>query len=152
MKFTIESAVAPDRVADLVELMRTAWWMADRTPDDVVRLLEHSDLVVALTHHERLVGFARVLTDYTYVALVLDVIVDESHRGSGLGAALMDALVGHSQLATVRSLELVCQPELMPFYRRWGFTDKVGRSRLMRRTSDPRLTNKSGGSMESPRI
>lgn len=41
-------------------------------------------------------------------------------------------------------------PDLMPFYRRWGFTDQVGRSRLMRRTSDPRLTNKSGGSMGAP--
>jgi predicted GNAT family N-acyltransferase len=141
MDLTIESVIAPDRVPDLVELMRTAWWMADRTPDDVVQLLEHSDLVVALTHHERLVGFARVLTDYTYVALILDVIVDESHRGAGLGAALMDAVVDHPRLADVRSLELVCQPDLMPFYRRWGFTDQVGRSRLMRRTTDPRLTN-----------
>lgn len=141
MDLTIESAIAPDRVPDLVELMRTAWWMADRTSDDVVQLLEHSDLVVALTQNERLVGFARVLTDYTYVALILDVIVDDSHRGAGLGAALMDAVVGNPRLATVRSLELVCQPDLMPFYRRWGFTDQVGRSRLMRRTTDPRLTN-----------
>jgi predicted GNAT family N-acyltransferase len=141
MDLTIESAVEPDRVPDLVELMRTAWWMADRTSDDVVQLLEHSDLVIALTHNERLVGFARVLTDYTYVALILDVIVDESLRGAGLGAALIDAVVDHPRLATVRSLELVCQPDLMPFYRRWGFTDQVGRSRLMRRTADPRLTN-----------
>jgi predicted N-acetyltransferase YhbS len=136
-----ESTVPASRVPELLDLMRTAWWMSDRTASEVRDLLEHSDLVVALTHRptDRLVGFARILTDYTYVALVLDVIVDETHRGSGLGAALMDAVVHHPRLADVRSVELVCQPDLMPFYRRWEFTEEVGGSRLMRRTADPRL-------------
>jgi GNAT superfamily N-acetyltransferase len=140
---TIESEVQPSRIPELTDLMRTAWWMSDRTAAEVARLLEHSDLVTALTHRptDRLVGFARVLTDYTQIALVLDVIVDESHRGSGAGAALLDAVVNRAELATVRSLELVCQPELIPFYRRWGFTDQVGASTLMRRTSDARLTS-----------
>lgn len=47
------------------------------------------------------------------------------------------------ELADVVSIELVCQPELTPFYRRRGFSDQVGRSRLMRHTSDPRLTGAS---------
>jgi hypothetical protein len=34
---------------------------------------------------------------------------------------------------------VVCQPELVAFYRRWGFTERVGRSRLLRRTADPLL-------------
>ncbi|MGZ0147081.1 GNAT family N-acetyltransferase [Kribbella sp. WER1] len=127
------------RVSELTELMRTAWWMSDRTTADVERLLANSDLVFAVLDDDKLVGFARVLTDHTYVALLLDVIVDESYRGTGVGAVLLDAVVDHPALAAVRSLELVCQPELVPFYRRWGFTDEVGRSRLMRRTTDARL-------------
>ena len=138
---TIQAEVPPSRIAELTDLMRTAWWMSDRTPAEVSRLVEHSDIVTTLTLADRLVGFARVLTDYTHIALVLDVIVDESRRGSGLGAALLDAVVNHPQLAAVRSLELVCQPELIPFYRRWGFTDQVGSSTLMRRTTDARLTS-----------
>lgn len=138
---TIQAEVPPSRIAELTDLMRTAWWMSDRTPAEVARLVEHSDIVITLTLADRLVGFARVLTDYTHIALVLDVIVDESRRGSGLGAALLDAVVNHPQLAAVRSLELVCQPELIPFYRRWGFTDQVGSSTLMRRTTDARLTS-----------
>ena len=138
---TIQAEVPPSRIQELTDLMRTAWWMSDRTPAEVSRLLEHSDMVTTVTLADRLVGFARVLTDYTHLALVLDVIVDESQRGSGLGAALLDAVVNHPKLATVRSLELVCQPELIPFYRRWGFTDQVGSSTLMRRTTDARLTS-----------
>jgi GNAT superfamily N-acetyltransferase len=138
---TIQTEVPPSRIPELTDLMRTAWWMSDRTPAEVSRLLEHSDMVTTVTLADRLVGFARVLTDYTHLALVLDVIVDESHRGSGLGAALLDAVVNHPELVDVRSLELVCQPELIPFYRRWGFTDQVGSSTLMRRTTDARLTS-----------
>ncbi|MEV4261619.1 GNAT family N-acetyltransferase [Kribbella sp. NPDC049584] len=138
---TIQADVPPDRIAELTALMRTAWWMSDRTPAEVARLVAHSNIVTTLTLADRLVGFARVLTDYTHIALVLDVIVDEFHRGSGLGAALLDAVVNHPELAAVRSLELVCQPELVPFYRRWGFTDQVGSSMLMRRTADARLTS-----------
>jgi len=138
---TVQAEVPPSRIAELTDLMRMAWWMSDHTPAEVARLVEHSDIVITLTLADRLVGFARVLTDYTHVALVLDVIVDESRRGSGLGAALLDAVVNHPQLAAVRSLELVCQPELIPFYRRWGFTDQVGSSTLMRRTTDARLTS-----------
>jgi hypothetical protein len=46
---------------------------------------------------------------------------------------LPDAIVTHPRLAAVQSLELVCQPDLIAFYRRWGFSNDVGPSRLMRR-------------------
>ena len=143
-----EFTVAPDRIPELTALMRTAWWMTHRTAADVTHLLDHSDLVFAITHEStgRLAGFARVLTDYAHIALLLDVIVAERHRGSGVGAALLDAVVTHPALADVRSLELVCQPELFPFYARWGFTAEVGTSHLMRRTTDPRLGHSRSGS------
>ena len=138
----IERRDAVDHVPDLVSLFSSAWWTADRDAAGVARMLAGSDLVVALIHRPsgRLVGFARVLTDDVYLAMVLDVVVAPDSRGTGLGAMLMDAVAGHPRLAAVGSIELVCQPELVPFYRRWGFTDRVGRSRLMRRSADPLLT------------
>jgi GNAT superfamily N-acetyltransferase len=134
--------VEPDLLPSLLELFGSAWWTASRTTADVTAMLAGSDLVRCLVHRAsgQVVGFARVITDNVYLAVVLDVIVAPDSRGSGLGAMLMDATVGHPRLAGVRSVELVCQPDLVPFYRRWGFTDGVGRSRLMRRTDDPLLT------------
>ncbi|MEV0431548.1 GNAT family N-acetyltransferase [Micromonospora sp. NPDC050495] len=138
----VRDEVGADCLPYLMDLFASAWWTATRTTSEVTRMLAASDLVFALIHRpsERLVGFARVITDEVYLAVVLDVVVAPGSRGSGLGAMLMDAVVGHPRLAAVRSIELVCQPELMPFYRRWGFTEQVGRSRLMRRTADPLLT------------
>jgi len=57
----------------------------------------------------------------------------------------MDSLLARPPLPLVGSVELVCQPELRGFYRRWGFTDEVGASRLMRRTADPALTGTVDG-------
>lgn len=133
---------------DLPELMRlfaSGWWTARRTESDVRRMLAGSDVLASVKHREsgRLVGFARALTDETYLAVVLDVIVARDIHGSGVGTMLMDAIVRHPRIAAVKSIELVCQPDLMPFYRRWGFTEHVGQSRLMRRTDDPALVSSS---------
>lgn len=137
----VRYGVPADSLPELMGLFAATWWADRRTAEDVTRMLAASDLVFALVHRPsgRLVGFARVLTDEVYTALILDVAVAIELRGSGLGATLMDAVVGHPRLAAVRSVELVCQPELMPFYRRWGFTEQVGGSRLMRRSADPFL-------------
>jgi predicted GNAT family N-acyltransferase len=99
-------------------------------------MLAGSDLVFALVDPEtdRLAAFARVLTDDTYLALVLDVVVSAGRRDAGVGRVLMDAIVAHPRIVAAESVELVCQPEFVDFYRRWGFTDDVGGSLLMRRT------------------
>ena len=100
-------------------------------------MLASTDLVVGLVDDGgRLIAFARVLTDETYVALLLDVIVAESRRGESLGRALIDAVLSQPRLGPVNSIEVVCQPDLVAFYERWGFTTDVGRSMLMRRAID----------------
>jgi hypothetical protein len=37
----------------------------------------------------------------------------------------MEAILSHPQLAEVQSIELVCQPELVRFYRRWASPTKL---------------------------
>ncbi|MFF1823696.1 GNAT family N-acetyltransferase [Kribbella sp. NPDC058245] len=132
---TVIDRIEPHHLPDLAALFRSAWWLTDRTPEETALILRESDLIIALVDEDRLVGFARVLTDYAHVALVLDVVVAPESRGGGHGATLMEAIVTHPDLQQVRSIELVCQPDLIPFYRRWGFTDDVGQSLLMRRST-----------------
>jgi GNAT superfamily N-acetyltransferase len=135
----LRTEVGAERVPQLIELFAGTWSARDRSREDVTRMLAASDLAFGLVHRvsDRLVGFARVLTDDVYVALVLDVVVAAEVRGGGLGAMLLDAVVGHPRVAGVHSVELVCQPEMLAFYRRWGFTERVGRSTLMRRATTP---------------
>ena len=123
-------------VPQLMELFASAWWASRRVESDARAMLAGSDIVVAVLRRPsgRLAGFARVLTDRTYFAMILDVIVAPGRRGEGVGAMILDAALAHPWVAGVQSVELVCQPGLVDFYRRWGFTDRVGESRLMRRT------------------
>ncbi len=134
--------LAEDRVIDLVSLYRSStWWATQRELADVERMLAGSDVVVGAIDQssDRLVGFARAVTDGVYLAIVLDVIVATDHRGQGLGRYLMEEILARPEIRSVDSVELVCQPELVPFYERWGFTDRIGRSLLMRRTAKPKL-------------
>ena len=95
-----------ERLPDLVELFSSQWWTSDRAAKDVIRMLAGSDIVVAAVDRtsDRLVGFARVITDFTYVALILDVIVAPEFHGRGIGAMIMESVVTNPRLAGVRSL------------------------------------------------
>ena len=135
----VRGALSPSQVDDLMRLYANEWWTQDRTRPDVERMLDDSDLLFAVTEKvsQSLVAFARVLTDRTYVALVLDVIVAPAYRDRGLGRLLVERIRSAPELRDVERIELTCQPEHVPFYRKWGFSENVGRSQLMRRTSNP---------------
>lgn len=121
------------------ELFRDEWWSRSRTRSDVERIIAGSTTTVGLVDGQRLVAFARVLSDRQYVAVILDVIVANDRRGRGLGDQLVTALLHLPTVASVHSVELVCQPEMIPFYERHGFGADVGGSTLMRRTADSAL-------------
>ena len=125
------------QINDLHRMYQKEWWTKGRGLEDVRRMLEYTNVTLGFCDAEskRLVAFARVLTDYVYKALVLDVIVDAGSRGQGLARALMDAVVGHPSLASVEHFELYCRPELMPLYRQWGFSDDLGDLCFMRRVA-----------------
>jgi hypothetical protein len=131
----VEQLDAP-HVNDLVALYQNEWWSKGRTADDVRKMLAHSDIVFGLVEAEsdRLVGFARVITDRVYRGTVYDVIVAGDRRGNELGKLLMDAVTAHPDVAMIESLELHCLPELEPFYAKWGFAQNTtGTSTLRRR-------------------
>ena len=136
MQFEFLEKLHEAHVEQLVALYQNEWWTRGRTLKDVRVMLAHSDLIFAFVDKEtrRLAAFARVLTDSVYKAVIFDVIVDAAHRGTGLGRALMDAIVQHPQLKGVRHLELYCKAELMPLYRKWGFTEELGDLKFMRRS------------------
>lgn len=122
------------QVEELHGLYQNEWWTKGRTLEDTRKAVAHSGVIVAFCDPEtrRLTGFARVLTDFVYKALVLDVIVAGPCRGTGLGQALLDAVISHPRLLEVRHFELYCRPELVGFYQHWGFAVELGELRFMR--------------------
>ena len=148
MELALRHSLTDHQVEQLVELYQNEWWSRGRDAASVQQMLSSTDVVFVLVEPsaDRLAAFARVLTDRVYFAIVLDVIVAPRLRGRQLGRRLIDAICAHPHVGRVQSLELVCQPALVPFYRKLGFTDQVGASTLMRRTAAPHLAGLPGGS------
>jgi len=98
------------------------WWTKERSFEDVTHMLAHCDLLLfCLDADGRIAGFARVLSDFTFKAVIFDVIVAEQHRGQGLGLALVERILSHENLKRVKSFELYCPERLVPFYEKLGF-------------------------------
>ncbi len=116
----------------LVSWFNDLWWTQGRTFDDVARMLDHCIVVGFTDSDDKLIAFARVISDRVYKALVLDVIVDENHRCQGLGATLMNAVMAHPFVSGCSHFELYCAPELIVFYEQFGYTNQLGELTLMR--------------------
>ena len=134
MSFIEINNLSESNLNQLVELYKQAWWTKNRTLEQARRAVENSDLVFGLIEpsSERLVAFARVLTDFIFKAFIYDVIVEESLRGTGLGKKIMNQLLAHPELAEVSHIELYCQPEMHEFYEKSGFSLNTENNRLMR--------------------
>lgn len=135
MNLAVISELSEEQKDDLHELYQNEWWTAGRERDALEEMLDHSDVIIGLvdTDTNDLVGFARVLSDTVYKALIFDVIVRSDRRDRGLGERLIDEIIEHSALSQVEHFELYCLDELVPFYEQWDFTDVLGDLRLMRR-------------------
>ena len=123
------------QIEQLHHLYQSEWWSKGRSLEETHRCIHGSQICIGiLDKAETLVGFARVITDFTFKAFIFDVIVAKDHRASGVGKTLLDIIRSHQDLKYVQHLELYCLPELEAFYEKLGFSSKVGRVKLMRIT------------------
>lgn len=113
------SLTQPITPADVQPLLAQTDWANTRTPEQLQHLLAHS-VCAGAWDGERLVGFARAVTDDLFRAFVEDVVVDEAYRAQGVGAALMGVLL--KRLEHVQEIALTCIEARAAFYERLGFT------------------------------
>ncbi|HEV8694589.1 MAG TPA: GNAT family N-acetyltransferase [Lysobacter sp.] len=78
------------------------------------------------------VAFARVISDYTTFANLVDVFVLPEHRGKGYGKALMTAVLAHPQLQGLRRFTLATG-DAHGLYAQFGFTAPRHPQSLMER-------------------
>ncbi len=128
MAFNRLERLSDQQIVQLHTLCQNEWWTSARTLPDAKRMLGNTNIMLGLCedHSEKLIAFARVLTEKVYKAFILDVIVDPDYRTKGLGKEIMQMILRYSKLIKVKHFELYCLPELIPFYKKWGFTDDLG--------------------------
>lgn len=134
-EFRFVERLTPPQTDQLVELYTQAWWSHDRTKTDILKCLTNSTVVVGVaTTSGQLVGFARVISDQVFRAVIFDLIVHESMRGKGIGAALVKAIISHDTLSEVEYFDLYCNAETQEYYGTLGFEEIKHDVKLMRYT------------------
>ena len=74
----------------VMALLKQTYWADKRPAEQVRKSMEHSDCFgVYLEAENKLVGFARVITDWATTYYLCDVIIDPLYQGGGLGGALV---------------------------------------------------------------
>jgi ribosomal protein S18 acetylase RimI-like enzyme len=101
-------------------------WPRPLSPEAHLRVLHGSATVVLAIKVDsgRVVGFVTALTDGELSAFIPLLEVLPEYQGQGIGTELMHRML--ARLADVPNIDLMCDPELIPFYTRFGLLHADG--------------------------
>ena len=106
-----------------------AYWAKGR-PRSVVQTSIDNSLCFGAYVENRQVGFARVITDYAVFGYVADVFVLEPHQGQGIARQLLQAIIDHPDISSLR-LVMLATKDAHGLYEQFGFELLPGSDRVM---------------------
>jgi len=110
-------------------MLSVTYWGNHRTIDIVRRSIETSICYGVYLDQDQ-VGFARIVTDGATMYWLCDVVIDERHRGQGIGKKLIDTIV-HSE--PFRHLTgFLGTADAHGLYEQYGFEKEANRFMLRR--------------------
>ncbi|MEC4051104.1 GNAT family N-acetyltransferase [Flavobacterium sp. SUN046] len=109
--------------------LKDVYWAAGRTLEEVQRTIDASVCFGIYLNREQ-IGFCRVITDYVVFAYVMDVFIDDAHRGKGYASILIDAMMKEPQLQEVKIWRLATSDAHF-LYKKFGFTALAHPEKMM---------------------
>jgi N-acetylglutamate synthase-like GNAT family acetyltransferase len=94
---------------------------SNNIPYDIVETSINNSLNFGLFHHDKQIGFARVISDFSTIAYLGDIYVLANYRGRGLSKKLMDTIMSHPNLQRLRRWILLTSTADW-LYEKYGFT------------------------------
>lgn len=112
--------------------------------EQAVKAISNSIYTVTASVDGKVVGMGRMVGDGAVICYVQDLVVHPSYQKLGVGAALMDRLIGHAESLRMEGTELMlclmCAKGREEFYKKHGFTarptDKLGPGMIMYLNTD----------------
>jgi GNAT superfamily N-acetyltransferase len=124
-----------DRQVVFDYLSKESYWALHIPLEIVQRSLEHSLCFGVFDERERMVGFARVISDYATFANLVDVFILPTHRGLGLGKWLVQCVLEHPDLQDLRAWALKTR-DAHGLYSPFGFHTPKYPDKSMERTRE----------------
>lgn len=112
----------PDKIKseEVLRLLKMTYWANNRTIEQIEESMASSFCYgLFLAEEERLVGFARVISDLATTYYLCDVIIDPEYQHQGLGMALVSHIVNLPQYRKLRGLLLT--KDAHGLYEKYGF-------------------------------
>jgi GNAT superfamily N-acetyltransferase len=105
----------------VTEMLSKSYWSPGIKINEVEKGAVNSALVVGVFTNDGLqIGYARVISDKTRFAYILDVYVDEDYRKSGIGQEMIKYILNHAELKDVYYWTLITK-DAHEVYKKVGF-------------------------------
>ncbi|MBQ3134749.1 MAG: GNAT family N-acetyltransferase [Oscillospiraceae bacterium] len=120
----VEGAIA---LPDVMALLKQTYWANKRTPEQVQRSMDNSRCYgIYLDGEQKLVGFARVISDFATTYYLCDVVIDRDHQHNGLGVALVSHIENRPEYQGLRGMLITRDAHTL--YEKFGYQTLNGRA------------------------
>ena len=126
MDYRIVEGMENINVDEVIRLLKTTYWAEKRSRQQIEKAMRNSSCYgLYLDDEYKLVGFARVISDYATTYYLCDVIIDEDYRNKGYGTALISYIDSLPEYAGLRGL--LATRDAHSLYEKFGYETVNGR-------------------------
>lgn len=115
----------------IINLLNKTYWAKDRVKECQAIAIDNS-ICYGVYFNGLQVGFARVITDYATCYILSDVVIDERHRGKGIGKQLVKLISENKELQGLSGMLTTREAHLL--YEKFGFKRDVEHFMFKKRT------------------
>lgn len=127
MKYSILDGADKMNIHDVMALLKQTYWADKRPLEQVQRSVDNSRCYgVWLDEEQKLVGFARVISDFATTYYLCDVIVDNGYQGHGFGGALVSYIENAPEYQGLRGILIT--RDAHGLYEKFGYETLNGRA------------------------
>ena len=120
MNYRIVDGSDKMKFEDIVRLLRMTYWAEKRPIEIIEQSIRNSSCYgLYLEEADKLVGFARVISDYATTYYLCDVIIDTEYQHKGLGTALISYINSLPEFSGLRGVLITRDAQAL--YRKFGF-------------------------------
>jgi len=120
-------------IDEVVKLLKMTYWADKRSIEQIKKSMNNSSCYgVFLNNEKKLVGFARVISDYATTYYLCDVIIDQAYQHMGLGTALVSYIESLPEYDGLRGILIT--RDAHDLYRKFGY--EVLNDRVMVKSLD----------------
>ncbi len=119
-KTTIRQADVAGDFPGIIALYRAHGWTHANHPDRLRTAVECSAYAVVAVEDDRVIGFARAMSDEAFAVYLADILVAPDRQRQGIGRSLAQAILDRYPLHVYHHQVLIAERGAEGFYRRLG--------------------------------